>query len=82
LFYHQLNAGEAVMIIHSIMRTELRYPIANALNQVYLHQKSLSFSDIKISANEKTYSAGFTLDYLKMMMSSKVCCLSLRDGKR
>ena len=79
--YLQLNAGEAVMNIHSIMRAELRYPIANALHQVYLHQKSLSFSDIKISANDKTYSVGFNVDYLHDDEFKGLLVITFKDGE-
>jgi two-component system CheB/CheR fusion protein len=63
--YLQLNTGEASMNIHKILKEEFRYPIGNALHQVFTNKKTITFRDLKLNVNGKVHLINIAIDYLK-----------------
>lgn len=62
--YLQLIAGEAMMNIHKILKEELRYPIGNAIHQVWLSKRNTTIRDVKIKIGERLHHISFKVDYL------------------
>lgn len=60
--YLQFNSGEAIMNIHKIAREELKYPIGNALTQVYQTKNSTGPIEVKVNENTKSFKIAFIIN--------------------
>lgn len=63
--YIQLQAGEAVMNIHRMIKEELKYVLGNALHQASSTQQRVEVSDIKIKEGNRLFLISFVVDYLE-----------------
>jgi len=77
--YLQFHSGEAVMNIHKMAREEMKYPLANAIHQVWAQKQSLDFLEFKIKDAGKTHLIGFSVDYLENVQLQGLMVITFRD---
>jgi two-component system CheB/CheR fusion protein len=77
--YLQLNAGEALMNVNRILKDELRYPIGNAIHQVWTHKKNMTIPDVKLPVNGKFHQIGIEVDYLKEEEFNGLLLITFKD---
>lgn len=63
--YLQLNAGEAIMNVHRILKEELRYPIGSGIHQVWMDKTNTKIEDLKFEVNNQIHELTVEIDYLK-----------------
>lgn len=63
--YIQLQAGEAVMNIHRMIREELKYVLGNALHQASSSKQRVEVKDVKIKEGSALHLVSFAVDYLE-----------------
>ncbi|RZK25358.1 MAG: PAS domain-containing protein [Flavobacterium sp.] len=78
--YLQFNSGEAVMNVHKMAREELRYPLSNAIHQVFSQKKNLDFAEFKIKVGRKVHVVAFSLDYVKSGQLQGLLLITFRDN--
>lgn len=62
--YLSLQAGEAVLNIHKVLKTEFRHSVGNALYQAWQQKRSIANNTVKLPDGSSFKRISFSIDYL------------------